>query len=454
MPRKTHEKELNVAGFTVTRLRQTILLGIKSLWMHRLRSMLTVLGIVFGVSSVIAMLAVGEGASFQAQEQIRRLGSNNIILKSKKPTDQENVSSANSYVLEYGLTYNDVARIHETIPGIELLVPGRIIGKNVWNKSKRIDAEILGTVPWYSSMQNLKLQDGRYFTDLEMEGTENVCVISAAIKSELFPFSSAVGRNIRVDADYYKVIGVMESESDKAVPNAAGVRPGSPGNEAGLSSGMPIASSARMYIPLSAARERFGEVLSKRRSGSFEAERVELHEVTVKVIRQEDVEETAKIIGEMLKRAHKKQDYELIVPLELLRQAEQTQRMFNIVLGAIAAISLLVGGIGIMNIMLASVTERTREIGIRRALGAKRHDIIVQFLIETVLLSSAGGLMGVALGVTIPKLITTFALMPTIVTPSSTFLAFSISAAVGVIFGIYPALRAADMDPVEALRHE
>jgi len=209
-----------------------------------------------------------------------------------------------------------------------------------------------------------------------------------------------------------------------------------------------------MFIPLDTARTQYGEVLFKRRSGTTESERVELHEVTIKVGRLEDVEEVAASVQHLLGQTHKKKDYEVVVPLELLKRAEKTKRMFNIVLGSIAAISLLVGGIGIMNIMLASVTERTREIGIRRALGARRRDIILQFLVETVMLSAAGGLMGVFLGLVIPFFVTLFTEMLTIVTPWSPVIAFTISAMVGVLFGIYPALRAARMDPVEALRHE
>jgi len=211
---------------------------------------------------------------------------------------------------------------------------------------------------------------------------------------------------------------------------------------------------AAEFIPLTTSKERFGEVVIEMQSGSRSFERVELHEVTVKVASLDSVVEVASIIDGLLDYHHKKQDYELVVPLELLQQAERTKQIFNIVLGGIAAISLLVGGIGIMNIMLASVTERTREIGIRRALGARRRDIVIQFLAETVILSGAGGVIGVALGIAIPFFITLFAQMATIVTPWSPIIAFSISGLVGVIFGIYPALRAANMDPVEALRHE
>jgi putative ABC transport system permease protein len=209
-----------------------------------------------------------------------------------------------------------------------------------------------------------------------------------------------------------------------------------------------------MFIPLETARRRYGEILFKRRSGSFEQERVALHEVTVRVEPADKVIPVSLAIKDLMERNHQKKDYELKVPIELLRQREKTARIFSIVLGSIAAISLLVGGIGIMNIMLANVTERTREIGIRRALGAKRRDIITQFLIEAVLLSGAGGGIGVLLGIAIPFAVTAATAMPTIVTFASPLAAFVISALVGVVFGLYPALRAAKMDPVEALRHE
>jgi putative ABC transport system permease protein len=209
-----------------------------------------------------------------------------------------------------------------------------------------------------------------------------------------------------------------------------------------------------MFVPLETTKTRYGEAIIKQRSGSTEAEIVQLHEVTVQVASREQVVDVANAIREVLERHHKKKDYEIVVPLELLKRAERTKQIFNIVLGSIAAISLLVGGIGIMNIMLANVTERTREIGIRRALGAKRGDIVQQFVIEAVMLSAAGGLLGVFLGIAIPNGVTWFAGMRTIVTFWSPAVAFTISALVGIVFGLYPAIRAADMDPVEALRHE
>ncbi|MGC8742819.1 MAG: ABC transporter permease [Verrucomicrobiia bacterium] len=414
-------------------------LALKSLWLHKLRSFLTILGIVFGVCSVIAMLAIGEGASYEAQEQIKNLGSQNIILQSVKPSEDQKISgSAQNFVLDYGLKYSDIKRIRSTIPGITIVVPGRIVRDYVWNAIRRVDGEIIGTVPWYPEMRNHRVSRGRFFSEIEMEYSANVCVLSSETAQQLFPIIDPIGKDVRVGGTYYRVVGVLESQKVKSSATDAA----------------PKTVTYRIFIPLTTARARFGETILKRRTGSMEAERVELHEVTVKVQDPKMVVSVAQAINNLLQKNHKKVDYEIIVPLELLRRAERTKQIFNIVLGSIAAISLLVGGIGIMNIMLATVTERTREIGIRRALGAKRRDIVTQFLVESVMLSGTGGLIGVLFGIIIPFLVTAFANMKTIVTLWSPLLAFSISALVGIVFGLYPAIRAAKMDPVEALRHE
>jgi putative ABC transport system permease protein len=425
-------------------LKRVIRLGLKSLWLHRLRSLLTVLGIVFGVCSVIAMLAIGEGASHQAQEQIKSLGSQNIILRSIKPAEEQKVStSANqSRVLSYGLTYVDISRIQATIPGVTVVVPARVIREYVSNVGSRVDCEVAGTVPWYPAMRNHPVQEGRFFSHLEFENKENVRVIAAEIERDLFPLEETLGSTVRMGSFYFRVIGVM-------APRARHAELGETG-ESSKGGG----SLNRVFIPLSTARTHYGDVLRTQRGGTFEAERVELHEVTVQVEGQEWVVEVADTIKALLEQTHKKTDYAVVVPLELLKRAQETKRIFNIVLGSIAAISLLVGGIGIMNIMLATVTERTREIGIRRALGAKRRDIVLQFVGETVILAGTGGVLGVGLGLAIPYLVTLFSRMPTLITLWSPPLAFAISALVGLVFGIYPALRAANMDPVEALRHE
>ncbi|MGC8738783.1 MAG: ABC transporter permease [Candidatus Hydrogenedens sp.] len=459
--------------FSIYRWIRIVKMGFKSLWLHRLRSLLTMLGIVFGVASVIAMLAVGEGASQVAQEQIRRLGSKNIIVRSVKPSLEQKATGQRSRAIEYGITWEDATRIRSSILDVEVLVPNRIIRDVVWNTQWRVDAQIVGTVNWYPEMRQLKIIEGRYFTETEVTNVKNVCVLSIDTIKTLFPNGSPVGKSVRIGSDYYKVIGIIEDEGGIGITpqsqnflmqtsetkNTKETRDNipSPKIEMEKSDGRkgPLATpQSRIYIPITAAQKRFGETLVRRTTGTFEAERVELHELIVMVNEENRVEEVAMIIDNILQKYHKQRDYELTIPLELLRQAERTKQIFNLVLGTIAGISLLVGGIGIMNIMLATVTERTREIGIRRALGAKKRDIILQFLVETIIMSGTGGLMGIGLGLFIPYLITYFASMPTIIRLWSPLIAFGISAGIGIIFGIYPALRAANMDPVEALRHE
>ncbi len=427
--------------FSSSRLKRSIRLGLRSLWLHRLRSLLTVLGIVFGVCSVIAMLAIGEGASYEAQEQIKSLGAQNIIIRSVKPSEDQKVTTQqNNSTLDYGIKYEDISRIQATIPGVVTIVPARVMREYVWNITVRVDAEVVGTVSWYPTMRNHRVAEGRFFSEIDQLAGENVCALGSEMARRLFPMETPLGKAVRIGSQYYRVVGVMEPVSRAK------------GDDTGQSSAQQ--SVDRMFIPLSTAKQRYGEILFKNRSGSFERERVALHEVTVKVDDPSKVIGVSLAVKDLMERNHKKKDYDVVVPLELLRQKEKTKRIFNIVLGSIAAISLLVGGIGIMNIMLANVTERTREIGIRRALGAKQRDITLQFLIEAVLLSGVGGALGVLLGVAIPFAVSALADMKTIITVWSPLAAFTISALVGVIFGLYPALRAAKMDPVEALRHE
>ena len=420
-----------------------------------MRSLLTVLGLVFGVCSVIAMLAIGEGAKFEAQAMILQLGSNNIILRSVKTVPGKTSSGRVARVAEYGLTYDDVDRIRETIPGVIVKVPARIFHKNVWSGAREVSAELYGTVPWYPEVHNHRVIAGRFFSKIEFEDKINVCVLSTGMARELFPIDSPVGQTVRTGVQYYSVIGVMEpksavdvSDDDNDARQNANDENASGGDAKGAEAGH------RVYLPLSTMKEIFGEVIIEYTAGSRTYERVLLHEAIVQVARMEDVIPISAAIEAALAFKHKTKDYEVIVPLAQLEVAERQNEIFNIVLGGIAALSMLVGGIGIMNIMLASVTERTREIGIRRALGAKRSDIITHFLVETVILSGIGGLIGVVFGLIIALFIEILADMRTIVTIWSPLMAFSISALVGVVFGIYPAMRAADMDPIEALRHE
>ena len=423
-------------------LMTTMRLGFKSLMLHKLRSALTMLGIIFGVCSVIAMLAIGEGASYEAQEAIQKLGRDNIILRSVKPPDEAKQSgSGRSASLDYGLTYNDGARIQATIPGVLRVLPIRIIRETVRFSDRSASCQGLGTLPFYTEIVNLDLLRGRFLSQTDEMNRQNICVLSASLAARLFPYQDPLEESVKVDGFYYQVVGLArEKDSMEQRP------------QSGHMEGEPLENN--IYMCLSTVRARFGETIVRRSASGYEIEKVQLHQITVKMRGIEAVESGDAQIKTLLGRFHTQNDFEAIVPLQLLRQAEQTKYIVNIVLGSIAAISLIVGGIGIMNIMLATVTERTREIGVRRALGAKRRDITLQFLVETVILSIGGGLIGVALGVVAPMLVSHLTTMKTIVTPWSVLLAFGISGLVGIVFGLYPAKAAARLDPIEALRHE
>ncbi|MBN2374250.1 ABC transporter permease [bacterium] len=394
------------------------------------------LGIVFGVGSVIAMLSVGEGASKDALEQIRKLGSENIIITSVKTMDEGTGTTTPNFLRIYGLTYEDHARITGTFKTVKQTAPAKLIRKEARLKERAMELRVVGTTPEWFDLVKRPVIAGRVIVPSDEDNQSPVAVLTEFGARKLLAAENTIGQALRIGGDYFEVIGIVKSESSETgsiqIPD----------------------QEIDVYIPLNLARIYFGDTIFRMVSGSFERERVELHQIIVRIEGTKNVESTALAIEEMLKRFHKKKDYALYVPLTLLRQAEATKRTFNIVLGSIACISLLVGGIGIMNIMLATVTERIREIGIRRAIGAKRKQIISQFLIETLVLSIAGGIIGIGMGILIPLLITCFAGMPTVITPGSIMLSLIISIGIGVIFGLYPAVRAANVDPIVALRHE
>ena len=429
--------------------KRTIKLGIKSLWMHRLRSALTTLGIVFGVCSVIAMLAIGEGASQEAQELIARLGSRNLILETVEPPEERADTGETSRRLRsYGLTYKDAESIRNTLPDVDVVVPIREIDQEARYGKRKVAIKIVGSIPWYTEIAPIHVVHGRFLSGIDLHQQQSVCVVDEQLVISLFGFDDPLGKNIRMRGNCYRVVGVV------GTPPIGGRRDDARGGVA-TAAGSDSAAAGSVYLPLSTAKSRFTELSVSFSGGSLSIEKVQLQKITVKVKSTEQVLPMRDILDTLLARLHKdKKDYRIVVPLELLYQARRTQRIFSIVLGSIAAISLLVGGIGIMNIMLATVSERTREIGIRRALGATKHDIIVQFLSETLMLTFIGGVLGVVLGSLIPFLVTHFGHMPTVITGLSLILAFGISAGVGVVFGMYPAYRAANMDPIESLRHE
>jgi putative ABC transport system permease protein len=423
------------------RIWRALKLGMKSLLLHKLRSGLTVLGIVFGVAAVISMLSIAEGSSREAQEKIRALGATNIIVRSVKPSDEvQQTGGRPARVLNYGLKYADYDRMVETIPTIRKVLPIREIRKQIRRGAYFLDGRVVGSTHDYAEFNLLQVEKGRFLTASDNEKYQNFAVLAYETAEKLFPYENPLNQSIKLGTDYYTVVGVTAKRASSA----------------GIGGSLAAQDFNRdVYIPLNTCKLRFGEKIVDSRSGSMQAEETQLTQITLQVNSISEVQPTVPLIQACYEPYHPKKDVEMTVPYDLLLEAQRQARQFSIILGTIAAISLLVGGIGIMNIMLATVTERTREIGIRRALGAKRRDITEQFLIETIVLAGVGGLLGVALGFTIPQIIIYF--IPdqkAIVTSYSVMLAFSISVAVGVLFGIYPARRAAMMDPIEALRHE
>ena len=439
---------------------RTILIGSKSVLLHPLRSLLTVSGIFIGVASVIWLLAIGAGISQKAQEQIEGLGADNIIVRSIKPLNTLDTTRT-SFVLPYGLLREDYDTLVKTIPTIKSGLPIREIRRQAVFGERRILARIVGCTPEYAEVTLLKIDRGHFLTDVELKLEKNHCVLAAEVVEALFPYEDPIGRSIYLPEpqDYYEIVGILQPRT----PTAA--------------IGGSLAAqdfSQDIYIPITTVRRRIGDTVVIRRSGSREGETVELNQITLRIDDVKHVMQTSHLVQQTLDRTHKRlQDVAVIVPQELLEQAETTRLMFMVFMGVIAGISLLVGGIGIMNIMLATVTERTREIGVRRALGATRSDIVWQFLIETTVLTVAGGLLGILAGVVCPSSINLLrkafreyvpdmmATLPEVVQsvepitePWYFGLAFGISVGVGVLFGIYPAMRAARMDPIEALRYE
>lgn len=419
------------------RLNYMLRLGVQSVRLHRLRALLTILGVVLGVASVIIMLAVGEGARFEAVAAIKELGANNIIIKSVKPSSS-NRDGSSSGALRYGLTDRDLRGIVAMLPNGAKVSQSRHHRRSVRYFQSKVDARVVGVTPDYADLNNLSLSEGRFISDLDQQRGLAVAVISGGIARKLFPVTKPVGQTIRIGIEkYYRVVGVLRTagQSDQNASQSGRF-------------------DEDVFIPFSADRKRFGENTVFDPSGTQLPEKVQISELVVSLASTEQVRATAQLIRSVLMQNGRDQEVSFVVPLELQAKAEQTQRVFTIVLTSIASISLLVGGIGIMNIMLATVTERTREIGIRRALGARRSDIVIQFLIETMVLAGTGGIIGVALGLTGASVAESIGNQPTIVQPWSPILAVSISLLVGIVFGIYPARRAASMDPIQALRHQ
>ena len=422
--------------------RRSFVLALRSLWLHKLRSFLSVTGIIIGTGAVIILMAFGEGSMHDALEDIKRQGATNVIVRSVKPTD-EGATSRRSFVAVYGITQQDYQRF-QSISTVVRHVPMRVFPQEIRRLEYLMNGRVVATTPRYAEVNKLDLAAGRFLTEDDDHFMKNVAVLGVTTAEKLFPFENPLGQTVKLGQHFYVIVGVMNWRM--------------PTGGAGGSLAAEDYNSD-VYIPLQTCKVRFGPRIYIRQSGSRSGEEVELHQVTLTVADIDKVRPTGEVVRGLLEK-HQKKDWAVTVPLDRLEEAERAKQRYQVLLGFIAGISLLVGGIGIMNIMLATVTERTREIGIRRALGAKRKDIVLQFLIEAVVQTTLGGLSGVLFGVvvvsSVPWLYEFFTSkhLPALLHVGSIFYSLIVAVIVGVLAGLYPAFRAAMLDPIEALRHE
>ncbi|MEZ5354957.1 MAG: ABC transporter permease [Bryobacteraceae bacterium] len=408
-----------------------IQMGLASLLVHKLRTMLTMLGMIFGVGAVVAMLSITAGAQKEMLASIDLLGVNNILIEAKEAVDRNELQARRE--ISPGLTFRDFRAIAENVPGLAALTPRkRFKPQKVVPKTTQEAPTLIGVEPSYLEIQSVKVVEGRWFTDQENRESRPVCVLGESAKVNLLGFDPAVGKYVKINDTWLQVVGVLAptASADTEVE------------------GLEVVNRNNLVIaPMNTVMRRFED------SNSYLKD--EIDGIYIKVANGTDSVETAGVVSAILDATHKDAgDYTVVVPAGLLEQKERTLRIFNIVMISIAGISLLVGGIGIMNIMLATVLERTREIGIRRAIGARQADIVRQFLTEATMISMLGGLMGVVFGVALAWIIGAAAGYPTEVTTSSIVVAFSVSVGIGLMFGIYPAMQAAKLDPIEAIRYE
>ena len=406
-------------------------MGLASLLVHKLRSLLTMLGMIFGVGAVVAMLSITAGAQKEMMSYIDLLGVNNIIIEAKEAVDRNELQSRR--MVSPGLTFRDYRAIFENVQGIEAATPRkRFKPLKILPKTAAEPPLLIGVESNYLQINSLKVVEGRFFDEEDNARSAPVCVLGETAKVNLLGYDSAVGKHVKVNDTWLQVIGVLaqQATADTEVE------------------GLEVTNRNNLIIaPLNTVMRRFED------NNSYLKD--EIDGIYIKVGNGTDSIETANVVSAILSATHKDAgDFAITVPAGLLEQKRQTQMIFNVVMICIAGISLLVGGIGIMNIMLATVLERTREIGIRRAIGARQADIIRQFLTEAVLISILGGLIGIAFGFTLSQIIAAAAGWSTVVTTSSIVVAFGVSCGIGLLFGIYPAMQAARLDPIEAIRYE
>jgi putative ABC transport system permease protein len=406
-------------------------LGLENLLLHRLRSLLTMLGMIFGVAAVVSMLSIGAGARQKIMAVIEQMGVRNLIVEAKETTDWQ--AHRKIRQTSPGLTLQDYRLILDNVNGLAASTPRkRFVPSKTIPKAQQDAPTVYGVNPSYAAIAGLQLSEGRFFDQREEEHAAPICVLGTGAKTSLFGGVNAIGQYVKVDEQWFRIVGVI------------GPQLSAPSDAKGLPS---EDLNNIIYVPLNSALFRL--------ENSYSRLRDEIDGVYLNLRNSAEVVRGSRVVRAILDSSHHGAgDFSLIVPAELLAEQKRTERLFNAVMVAIASISLLVGGIGIMNIMLASILERTREIGIRRAVGARQADIVRQFVIEAVIISFVGGVFGIGFGFVMSRLIAWLAGWSTIVTGFSIVLAFAVSISVGLIFGIYPAMQASRLDPVEAIRHE
>jgi putative ABC transport system permease protein len=430
----------------------------ESVLTNKLRGMLTALGVVFGVAAVIAMLAIGSGAKAFILDQMRLIGTNNIVIEHQEPSknngETEDVAATTTANNESklktwapGISVSDLEVIETDIPSIDVVSPEIIRETKAIFNGKLLDVRCVGVRNAFFELNQLVLSRGQFFTQTHFTQKKAVCVIGKNIETKLFSGTDPLGKSIKCGNHYFTVIGVLDKRvATRETLTALGLRD----------------LNSDIFVPLEVSLIRFGdrgriqkEHLGRRGQSNENLTFNQIDRVVIRVTESKYLQPTAQVLSRLLKRRHLGQvDFAIEIPELLLQQEQKTQNIFNLVLAVIAGISLLVGGIGIMNIMLASVYERIKEIGLRRALGATNQDVILQFLFEAMLVSTIGGVVGVILGVGAAKMIATAAEIPTIITWWSIVLSFGVAASIGLIFGLVPARKAARLDPIDALRNE
>ena len=447
------------------RILSNLFIAIDAVVANRIRSLLTALGIIFGVAAVIAMLAIGNGAQQEILNQIKLVGVNNIVVKPVVEQKEEKLADTGGKKekkkFSPGLTIRDVGSIASVIPGVSKISPEIILDTYVIRNGVRRSAKLVGVEPAYFDIYDFQLKEGELYTADQRRLGAPVCIIGAGVKSRFFPTENAIGKSIKVGPHWLTIVGVLKERLiSQASISKLGIR------DFNMDVYAPLQSILIRYInrDLVTAEEirladlRSRGVTSDKGAQQTEQERKNYHQLdrlVIQVDQTNKLQAVSEVMSRLLKRKHYDVvDYEIEIPELLLKQQQRTNDIFNYVLGAIAGISLLVGGIGIMNIMLASVLERIKEIGLRLAIGARKNDVIQQFLFEAVMISVSGGIIGVILGIVFAFLVSSFADIPTIISFTSILLSFGVAATVGLIFGIAPARRAANQDPIASLRYE